>query len=144
MLRLFFVFLNKLLNMTIQEQIRLDMVNSMKVKNTEKTSLLRVVSGEFAREGKEVSNEQAIKIIRKMVANASDLKNDKEVEILSIYLPKMLNPKEIKVIVKNIIETNNLTEKDMGRTMGLLKNCKESNLIDMKVASQIAKEILTK
>ena len=47
--------------MSLQEQIREDMVAAMKSKNPDVVSLLRVVSGEFGRIGKDVSDDQAIK-----------------------------------------------------------------------------------
>ncbi len=130
--------------MTLQERVRDDMIKSMKARTVEKTGILRVALGEFARKGKELSDEVTIGLIRKLVSNATDLNNDKEIEILSIYLPKMLEPKDIKVIVTNIIEVNSLSgAQNIGRAMGLLKKCKEFSLIDMKTASQIVKELLT-
>lgn len=132
--------------MSLQKQVRDDMVEAMKNRNGKKVSILRVVAGEFGREmksSKELSDEEAVKVIRKMNENAITLGNHDEAEILSQYLPKMLEPKEIKIIVESIIETNGFTSiKEMGQVMGKLKQCKESSLIDMKTASTLVKSLL--
>jgi len=121
------------------------MVNAMKARETEKLSILRVVTGEFGRIGKDLTDEEVLKVLRKMAENANDLGNDEEFKILDSYLPKMLEPKEIKVIVKNIIEFNNFTSiKEMGQVMGKIKQNKESQLIDMRAASILVRELLTK
>ena len=130
--------------MNLQKQIGLDMVNAMKSKETEKVSVLRVLKGELNRIRKELSDEEVLKTIRKMSENAHEFSNVKEFEILDDYLPKMLEPKEIKIIVKNIIETNGFTSiKEMGQVMGKLKQCKESSLIDMKSASILVRDLLS-
>lgn len=108
--------------MTIQEQITKDMVRSMKERNLEKTSLLRVVMGEFGRTGKEISDEDAIKIIRKMSENAAELNNDFEVKVLEAYLPQMLGENQIKVIVAGLINKHGFSGmKDMGKVMQEIK-----------------------
>lgn len=134
--------------MSLQEQIRKDMVNAMKTRETEKVSILRVVAGEFGRVmtdvSKQLSDEEVLKVLKRMAENAKELGNVSEFEILDSYLPKMLEPKEIKVIVENIIETNGFDSmKQMGQVMGKIKQNKESQLIDMKVASTYIKEMLS-
>ena len=67
-----------------------------------------------------------------------------EAEILRTYLPEKLEPKEVKKIVIEIInETGAETLKDMGIVMGKLKQQAEGK-IDMKLASDIVKESLSK
>lgn len=130
--------------MNLQKQIGLDMVNAMKNKETNKVSVLRVLKGEFNRVGKELSDEEVLKVIKKMVENAKEFGYVDEFEILNNYLPKMLEPKEIKIIVENIINVNGFTSiKEMGQVMGKLKQCKESSLIDMKSASILVKDLLS-
>ena len=130
--------------MNLQKQISLDMVNAMKSKETEKVSVLRVLKGELNRVGKELPDADVLKVIRKMAENAKEFGNVDEFKILDGYLPKMLEPKEIKIIVKNIIETNGFTSiKEMGQVMGKLKQCKESSLIDMKSASVFVRDLLS-
>lgn len=129
--------------MTIQEKIKADMIQSMKDKSSEKTSLLRVVMGEFGRIGKEVSDEEAVKIIRKMSDNAAELKNDFEVKELETYLPSMLGPNQIKVLVAGLINTHGFSGmKDMGKVMQEIKKLPAASQIDGKIASSIVKQLL--
>jgi uncharacterized protein YqeY len=129
--------------MSIQEKIREDMVNSMKNKDSEKLNLLRVVIGEFGRIGKELSDEQSVKVIQKMHENAIEMKNDYEISILEGYIPKKLDESQIKEIVKSIIDSNNISSiKEMGKVMGELKKHPNVAQIDNKIASTVIKEML--
>jgi len=129
--------------MTVQENVNVDMVTAMKNREIEKASLLKVVMGEFSRIGKVLSDEAALKEIRKMHENAKQLKNEFEINILGAYLPQMLNEIEIKSIVKTIIDANNFTTmKEMGRIMGELKRHPNAAQIDNSIASKIVKELL--
>ena len=129
--------------MTLQEQIRKDMVNSMKSGNRETTDLLRVVAGEFGRVGKEVTDEQAIKVIRRMSENAKELDNQSEVNILDKYLPQMLSEAQIRLAVDSIIQENGYSSmKDMGAVMKEIKSLGTAPQIDGKVASGIVREML--
>ena len=135
--------------MCLQSQIREDMVAAMKSRDTDVVSLLRVVAGEFGREmkdvSKELSDEEATKVIRKMSENAKELGNLNEVLILEKYLPQMLGEYQIKTIVGGIIQKNQYSGmQDMGKVMGTLKTHPMTALIDGKIASQITRELLTK
>lgn len=130
--------------MSLQEIIKSDMISAMKEKNIEKTSILRVVMGEFPRVSKVkiLSDEQVLGIIRKMKENALEMGNQVEVDILSIYLPTMLEFKQLEILISGIISKNNFEGmKDMGKVMKLLKE-NHSSTYDGKVASQIVKNQL--
>jgi len=130
--------------MTLQEKIRNDMVSAMKNRNTETVSLLRVVAGEFGRIGKDLTDEQCIKVIRKMSGNAVELGNLNEFKILDEYLPKMYGESDIRILVENIIvHTDATSMKDMGMVMSKIKEHPNSPLIDGKISSQIVREILS-
>ena len=130
--------------MKLQAQIREDMVNAMKNRETEIVSLLRVVSGEFSRIGKDLSDDQAIKVIRKMVENAKELGNQNEVDILNKYLPQMFDYNQTRTLVALIIENNGYsTMKDMGNVMQSVKNHEKANQFDGKITSGIVKELLS-
>jgi len=130
--------------MRIQEQIKQELRASMVGGNKELTSLLRVILGEFSREGKELSDEQALKVIKKMRDNAVELKNEFEEIELNKYLPSMLEPKELREMIKTIIELNELSGmQSMGRVMGELSKSKENSRIDKQTASQIVRELLS-
>ena len=130
--------------MNLQEQIRLDMVSAMKNREAETLSLLRVVAGEFGRIGKELTDEQVVKVLRKMVENATELGNLNEVKILDKYLPKMLGEGQIKEIIAGIINKNGFAGiKDMGKVMAELKKVPVASQIDGKIASGFVKEMLS-
>lgn len=133
--------------MGLEQRIREDIKSSMKNKTPEVTSILRVVIGEFeTAKGRSVPsyNEAiALGIVKKMHTNAIELNNIFEASVLKKYIPKMLEPKEVRIIIKNIIEFNDFNSiKEMGQVMGKIKQCKEAAFIDMKTASTIVKELL--
>src|SRR6056297_282823 len=54
--------------MRIQEQIKQDLKQAMKDKDEEKKNTLRIIIGEFGRAAaKELSDEEVIKIVRKLI-----------------------------------------------------------------------------
>jgi len=132
--------------MSLQKQIRDDMVEAMKSKNRDVVELLRVVAGEFGRKmnsSKELSDEEALKIIRKMSENAKELDNLGEVEILKKYLPQMFTEKKLKDIIDIIITENSFSGmKDMGKVMAELKQMPSASQVDGKLASTIIKRRL--
>lgn len=136
--------------MSLQSRIREDMVAAMKSKDRDTVDLLRVVAGEFGRKmwdvTVELSDEEALKVLKKMSENATELGNLNEVEILEKYIPKveMLGETQIKTIVSGIIQMNKYSGmQDMGKVMGTLKTHPMSAQIDNKNASVIVKELLT-
>lgn len=134
--------------MSLQKQIREDMVAAMKTRDRDTVELLRVVAGEFGRAMKdariELSDDEATKIIRKMSENAKELENLNEVLILKKYLPEMLGETQIKTIVGGIIQKNEYSGmQDMGKVMGTLKTHPMTAQIDGKLASVITKELLS-
>jgi uncharacterized protein YqeY len=134
--------------MSLQSQIREDMLAAMKSRDTEVVSLLRVVAGEFGREmnnGIELPDDRVLAILRKMSENAIELGNQGEVEILDKYLPKMLGEQQIKTLVGGIIQTNKFSGmQDMGKVMGEIKKHPAAAQIDGKIASQLVRELLSK
>ena len=130
--------------MTLHERINEDMISAMKSRDRDVVDLLRVVKGEFGRVGKDLTDDQAIPVIRKMVENAKELGNESEVEILEKYLPEMLGEFQIKTIVGGIISKNKYSGmQDMGKVMSTIKNHPMSTQIDGKLASQITRDLLT-
>jgi uncharacterized protein YqeY len=129
--------------MTIQEYVIRDMKQAMLDKRIPQRDLLRVVMGEFNREGKEVSDERALKIIKKMYENAIEFGNSKEAQILGFYLPKLLDLEELTINIEHYVIMHKLTIKDMGRVMSFLKKNYEG-LYNGGIASGIVREILLK
>ena len=131
--------------MTLQEQIKRDMVQAMKEKNTELRDFLRVVMAEFARDKKEknLSDEKVLGILKKLSANAAELNNDSEVRMLEKYLPKMLEETQIKVLVQGVITSNGFSGmKDMGKAMQAIKQLPAASQIDGAISSKITRELL--
>jgi uncharacterized protein YqeY len=127
--------------MKLKDKIQLDIKTSMLNKDVKKLSLLRVVKGEIDRLGKDLSDDEIIKILRKMKENAVIINNLTEIEILNQYLPIMLEEKQLQSIIGGIIHKNNYCGlKDMGKVMTDLKVY--GNQIDNGLASKIVKIML--
>lgn len=90
--------------MSIQEQIKKDLMQAMKVKDEEKKATLRVIMGEFGRgEKKELTDEEATKVLKKLVKSERETleqigkKGDNRyIEIIEFYLPKMAMDDDIR------------------------------------------------
>ena len=99
------------------ETIRKDMQDAKKNKETVKANLLSTLYAEIftqSKSGKEMTEEDEIKIIRKFIKNADetlsfsvndDVKKKLEEEkiILEAYLPKQLSKDEIDTIVSKMV-----------------------------------------
>ena len=128
--------------MTIQEQVKADLKTAMLNKDEAKKSILRVLIGEFNREGKEVSDEKATAIIKKMVVNANDMGNTSEAALLEVYLPSQMDELELKRVLMNyIMNMDSPSMKDMGIVMAYLKE-NYSGQYDGKLASTLVRELL--
>lgn len=107
---------------------------------------------------KELNDDEIIVIISKEVKKRRDSIQDyqkvqrddivqdlnKEIEILSKYLPKQLTEDEIKTLVEEAIkESDAQGQKDMGKVMQILRP-KTAGKADGKIVSEIVKEKLSK
>lgn len=134
--------------------------SAMRERNKEKTSTLRMALSELKKEEidrrEEISNEDSIKILQRMIkqrkeskaqfldAGRSELadKENEEILILQDFLPEQLSEEAIKVIVLEAIsETQAKEPQDMGKVMGALKSKIKGNA-DMGIVSKIVKENL--
>ena len=60
--------------MTIQQQIKIDLMGAMKAKDEDKKSTLRVIMGEFARaDAKELSDDEVIKVLKKLINSEKEI-----------------------------------------------------------------------
>ena len=89
--------------MSLQEQLRADLTKSMKARDEDRTSTLRVLIGEFGRQGKKTLEDQEIvAIITKLIKSEretldrSGQETSPYIEILSSYLPKQAGEDEIR------------------------------------------------
>jgi len=127
-------------------------------KEKEKRALLsdKIEQGEIEKES-ELTEEELIQLFFYLVkkgkeavlqfkeGNRNDLaeKEQKEVEILSKYLPEQLGESEIRKIAQEIIKKMKAESlKDMGRVMGLLMS-KTQGQISGETASGIVKSLLS-
>jgi len=97
--------------MGLQEKIKSDLKESMKAKDAPRTSAIRVLIGEFGRQGtKELSDDQMVAIIRKMVKNEretldkSGQATSDYLEILEAYLPRQASEDDIRAWVSANID----------------------------------------
>lgn len=121
---------------TMTEQIRADLTRAMKDRDALRTSTLRLVQSSFKNEqiaqGHELSDEEAMAVIRKAVkqrqdsieqyrrGNRDDLaeKEQAEMEILQAYLPKQISEVEIRGMAQEVIALVGAeSKKDMGKVM---------------------------
>ena len=134
--------------------------SAMRERNKEKTSTLRMALSELKKEEidrrEEITNEDSIKILQRMIKQRKESKNqfldagrselankeNEEILILQDFLPEQLSEEAIKVIVLEAIsETQAKEPQDMGKVMGALKSKIKGNA-DMGIVSKIVKENL--
>jgi uncharacterized protein YqeY len=81
--------------------------------------------------------------VYKKVGRHELLENEtKEIEVISLFLPKQLSEEETKKICEDVIKSSGASSiKDMGKVMGILKS-KHADTLDFSKVSSIIKEIL--
>ena len=150
--------------MLLKQQIedKLNLALKAKDKNTYPTLRLVVSAikdAEIAGRSKgqkEVADGDVTAILKKMIKQRNEscevykkagrkelLKNEtREIEVISIFLPKQLSEDETKKICEETVKTVGATSmKDMGKVMGVLKS-KHADTIDFSKVSSIIKELL--
>ena len=144
----------------LKEKLMEDLKSAIKEKDEIKKNTVQMVRAGILQiekdKGIEVEDNQIIDIIAKEVKKRKDAaidfekggredlveKNNKEIEILSAYLPKQLSKEEIEAIVKEIIaEVNATTIKDMGKVMKSAKE-KIGAAADGKTINEVVKSLL--
>ena len=105
---------------------------------------------------KEMSDSEVTSILKKMIKQRNEscevykkagrnelLENEKkEIEVISIFLPKQLSDEETKKICEEAIKSSGASSmKDMGKVMGILKS-KHADTLDFSKVSSIIKELL--
>ena len=149
--------------MSLELKITTAIKEAMKSKNQTSLTALRAVKSAIllhktqkSSDG-ELSKEDEMKILQKLVKQRRDSadiykgqgRNDladpelKEAELIQQFLPKALSEKEVRDIIKSIIdETGADGMKDMGKVMGISTN-KLMGKADGKMISSIAREFLS-
>jgi uncharacterized protein len=107
------------ITMSLQEQIKKDLVAAMKAKDDEKKSALRVIMGEFSRQAqKDINDEDVIKIIKKLVKSEREVlektgpaQSNRFIEVAESYLPQLANEEEIKAWIAANIDFSDFKNK---------------------------------
>jgi uncharacterized protein YqeY len=105
--------------MSIQTQIKKDLMAAMKAKDAVRKDTLRVVMGEFARaESKELSDEAVIGVLKKLIkseketlAQAGSAGDSAFIHIIEAYLPQLADEKEISAWVEANIDFSQFKSK---------------------------------
>ncbi len=120
----------------LTETIRAGLTESMKARSAERTSTLRMLQAALKNEqisvGHELSDEEALSVIRKAVKQRLDsieqytkgnrpelaAKEQNEMEILKTYLPPELTDAELESGLREIVaSTGAQSKKDLGKVM---------------------------
>ncbi|MBH11216.1 MAG: glutamyl-tRNA amidotransferase [Candidatus Marinimicrobia bacterium] len=146
--------------MSINNQIQNDMYNAMKSGDKQKANVLRITLAKLKDKAidkrEELTKQEEIKVLQTLVKQRKESielyvnggRNDlaeaeqKELEILNDYLPKMMDDNDVKNIVKSVIDEVGATSMaDMGKIMPeVMKRGK--GLIDGKSAQKFVQELI--
>ena len=138
-----------------------DLKTAMKNQNKELLNVIRMVKGAIQLEEinvkHELTDEEMVSLISKQIksrketidelknSNRSELleKTEKEIEILSKYMPKMMEVDEINKVIDEVFElVKPVDSKDMGKVMGKI-NPMLKGKADMSLVSKLIKERLS-
>ena len=150
--------------MSLKQHIESKLNEAFKAKDKNTYPTLRLVvsaikDAEIAGRSKgqqEVADSDVTTILKKMIKQRNEscevyrkagrkelLESEtKEIEVISVFLPKQLSEEETKKICQETVKTVGATSmKDMGKVMGALKS-KHADTIDFSKVSSIIKELL--
>ena len=151
--------------MSLREKIETDYKSALKAQDKNKISTYRLIlsgikdldiSNRSQIDKKKTDEEDVKKLLKKMIKqrtesiemykknNRNDLQEveEKEVEVISQYLPKQLGDEDTRKLCSEIINSTGASSiKDMGKVMGELKKNNADN-IDFSKAGAIIKELI--
>lgn len=144
----------------MRDKILKDLMEAMKNQDKETLSVLRMVKGAIQLEEinvkRNLNDDEVIGVLSKQIktrkesisefekAGRTELKEqtEKEIEILSRYMPEQLSEEEVlKVIDEVFAEVKPESKKDMGKIMGII-NPKLKGKADMSFVSKTIQEKL--
>ena len=136
--------------MNLLEKMKSDLITAMKEKDKERLTVLRMVKGAIQLEvilidvvSKQIKmRKESISEFEKGGRNDLIEATQKEIDILSEYLPKQLSSEEIDAIIDNVFKKVNPTSpKDMGAIMKeatpLLKGKADMKEVSNKIKDRI-------
>tara|TARA_Y100001968_G_scaffold103928_1_gene93904 strand:+ start:1451 stop:1894 length:444 start_codon:yes stop_codon:yes gene_type:complete len=146
--------------MSLYETIQADMYKAMKNNEKFKSSTLRVALAKLKDKKielrEDLSKNDEVKIIQNLVKqrkeaadiyeknNRSELMENEmnELEILSMYLPKMMSENELNTLIKEVISDTGATNmSDMGKVMPEIMK-RSAGKADGKMVQQIVSDFL--
>ncbi|MFN3531482.1 MAG: GatB/YqeY domain-containing protein [Candidatus Brocadia sp.] len=144
--------------MNLKERITEDLKCAMKAQDKLRTSVLRMMLADIKiadTSGKPRDQIDYVEVVRgyykKLKKTREEYEKlqlpekvkelDGEIVIVEEYLPKQLSDDEIKKIVKEVIETNKFTAKELGAAMKLIMS-KYGSSVDGKKVQMCLKESL--
>ena len=150
--------------MSLKQQIESKLNEALKAKDKNTYPTLRLVvsaikDAEIAGRSKgqkDVTDSEVTAILKKMIKQRNEscevykkagrkelLESEtREIEVISVFLPKQLSEEETKKICQETVKNVGATSmKDMGKVMGALKS-KHADTIDFSKVSSIIKELL--
>ena len=146
--------------MSLYKQIQNDMYKAMKSGNKEDTNTLRTtlakLKDKVIEKRQDLSKEEEVKILHTLVKQRKESielyekggRNElaeaeqKELEIINNYLPKMMDESDIKSIVRTVIDEVGATSMaDMGKIMPEVMKLGKG-LIDGKSAQKFVQELI--
>jgi len=153
-------------NMSLEKKINEDLKEAMKSKDEERVSSLRLLNSAIKnkliekKEEKEkgLDDGEVVKIVKYQIkqlrdaagefekAGRDDLvkQNNKEIEILSVYLPEEMPEDAVRAIVKSkISELGEVSSADFGKVMGLVMK-ETGDAADGALVKKIVQEELNK
>lgn len=144
----------------LTEKVRQDLTESMKARDAQRTSTLRLLQSALKNEqiekGHELSDEEAQAVIRRAVKQRQDsieqyekgnrpelaMKEASELPILESYLPQQLSAIEAEKIVQDIIQlVGAASKKDAGKVMKEVM-AKHKGVLDGKKVQEILGRLL--
>ncbi len=150
--------------MSLQKKIEDKLNEALKNKDKNVFPTLRLVVSAIkdaliasrTKDKKDLSDGDIIGILKKMVKQRNDSceaykkagrkdlldAETKEIEVISLFLPKQLGQEDTKKICEEVVKKVGASSmKDMGKVMGELKS-KHGDVLDFSKVSSIIKEIL--
>ena len=147
--------------MSLKEQLKEDLKTAMREKEVVKRDSIRAINTMIKQievdERREIDDEEVIKLIQRGIkqreeaisqysaAGRDDLvqKEQEQVDVFMLYLPKQLSDEELENGMKEIISEVGATSlKDMGKVMGVASK-KFAGVADGKRINEMVKKLLS-
>jgi len=144
--------------MSLSKQIVADLTTAMKAQDAAKLSTLRMVKAAMMNrqieKGSELDDDDMQKLLRSLVKQRRDSieqyekagrqelvdKEQAEIDVIEVYLPKAVSKEEIEQVVAAVIaETGASSMKDMGKVMKATQAALAGKNADGRIVSEIVK-----